>query len=98
MTYEPRPEDTRIVPPENDPGIIAALEKLSLEQLSELSYVSGTTDNSGYLMAHREDATREDYIEELSDTSDKADWQLAVIRKKLSLESQTDQGASNGTS
>ena|GEM_PF-2919948 len=77
---------------------MAALEKMSLEQLSELSNVSGTTDNSGYLMAHLEDATREDYIEELSDVSDKAEWQLAVIRKKVNLEEQIDEGASSGKS
>lgn len=86
MIYEPRPEDTRIVPPEYDETIRNALEKMNFDELKLLSDTSGTTDNSGYLMDHTHANSREDYINELCEVSDKAEWQLAKIRSTLGLQ------------
>jgi hypothetical protein len=85
MTYETRSEDIREVPPKYDLVIKAALEKLSLEELAKLSDESGTTANSGYLMSHAHENSREDYISELSETTDKAEWQFVKIYKALNI-------------
>lgn len=85
MTYTPRPEDTKSVPPAYDEVIRKKLSTLSLDELIKLSELSGTTMNSGYLMSNDVN-DREIFIDEISDISEKAQWQLDKIRQELGIE------------
>ena len=87
MDYTPRDEDKlREVPPVYDEEIRQKLSSLSIEELKQLSEKSGTTANSGYLMTRGDEATTEDYIEEISEVGDKAEWQIESIREYLGME------------
>jgi hypothetical protein len=86
MTYESRPEDKKIVPAVYDEVIRTKLNNLPLDALKELSELSGTTMNSGYLMSNPDEDNREVYIEELSDISDKAQWQIDKIYDALKID------------
>jgi hypothetical protein len=86
MTYNPRPEDIREVPPEYDLRIKNALAVLTDKELETLAEQSNTTANSGYLMSHTYPNTRDDYINEISEITDKEEWQINLIRKKLNID------------
>lgn len=79
-----RPEDMpRSYEPIYDKDLQEGLKKLTLEELRHLSKISGTTANSGFLLAHSDEATREDFIEELSEVGDKTEPQITTIRNFL---------------
>jgi len=69
-----------------DEAIRDRLQGLTLEELKTLSEESLTTANSGFLMANSETASREDFIEELSEIGDKAEWQINKIKSCLRID------------
>lgn len=85
MEYTQRPDDRQNVPPVYDETIRMKLEALTLEELKQLAEVSGTTTNSGYLMSNPDEDRREVYIDEISEISDKAQWQIDRIHKDLQI-------------
>ena len=80
-----QPEHSNEHSPIFDEHIREKLYELTLDELRDLSEESYTTANSGYLLANSDTATREDFIEELSEIGDKAEWQVAKIKAKIGL-------------
>ena len=78
-------DNTPEFPPIFDEAIREKLHALSLTELRNLSEASYTTADSGYLMAKSKTASKEDFILELCEVSDKAEWQIAKIKETLDL-------------
>lgn len=77
-------DDRRQYPPEVNIEILEALQKLSLGQLDQLADISGVRDYLGVLLP-RDEWSREQYIEILSDISEMTEGQIQKIRSYLNI-------------